>query len=80
MNIKILVSCCSDAGLLRRIDEAVNELGITAKVEIVKDLRKIMAYGVMSPPGIVINEKVKSFGRIPGKDEIRKYIQDEMNA
>jgi hypothetical protein len=64
MNIKVLVSCCSDAGLLGRIDEVIKELGITATVETVKDMQKILAYGVMKAPGIVINEKVKSFGRI----------------
>lgn len=80
MNIKVLVSCCSDAGLLARVEEVVKELGIAATIEKVKDMQKIMSYGVISAPGIVVNEKVKSFGRTPSKDEIRKYIQDEMNA
>ena len=43
-------------------------------------MQTIMAYGVMKAPAIVINEKVKSMGRVPRKDEIKKYIQDEMNA
>jgi hypothetical protein len=34
----------------------------------------------MKAPAIVINEKVKSMGRVPSKDEIRKYIQDEMGV
>jgi len=36
-----------------------------------------MAYGVMTTPALVINEKVKVFGRVPSKDEIKKYIEDE---
>lgn len=79
MNIKILISCCSDYGLKEKIDEAISEIGIDATVEKVKDMQTIMAYGVMKAPAIVINEKVKAMGRVPSKDEIKKYIQDEMN-
>jgi small redox-active disulfide protein 2 len=80
MNIKVLVSCCSDSGLIAKTDEVIKEMGIDATVEKVKDMKTIMAYGVMKAPAIVINEKVKSMGRVPSKDEIRKYIQDEMGV
>lgn len=80
MNIKVLVTCCSDYGLKETIEEIINEMGITATVEKIKDMQKIMSYGVMKAPGIVINEKVKAMGRVPNKDELKKYIQDEMNA
>ena len=39
------------------------------------DLDAIMAYDVMSTPALVIDEEVKSFGRIPRKEEIAKWIQ-----
>ncbi|WP_353853024.1 thioredoxin family protein [Dehalobacter restrictus] len=80
MNIKVLVSCCSDYGLKEKTDEVIKEIGIDATVEKVKDMETIMAYGVMKAPAIVINEKVKSMGRVPSKDEIKKYIQDEMGV
>lgn len=80
MNIKVLVSCCSDYGLKEITEEVIKELGIDATVEKIKDMQTIMAYGVMKAPAIVINEKVKSMGRVPRKNEIKKYIQDEMNA
>jgi len=82
MNIKILgSSCCSnDKGLQETIEEVVKEMGITATVETITDLQKVMSYGVMKAPAVVVNEKIKALGRIPGKIEIKKYIQDEMNA
>jgi len=82
MNIKILgSSCCSNYnGLKETIEEVIKEMGITATIETVTDLQKVMAYGVMKAPAVVVNEKVKALGRIPSKIEIKKYLQDEMNA
>lgn len=77
MTIKILASCCSDYGLRTTIGDVIKDLGVTATVEIVKDMQAIMKYGVMKAPGIVINEKVKVFGRVPSKEEIRKIITEE---
>ena len=79
MNIKILISCCSDYGLKEKIDEAIGEMGIDATIEIVRDMQTVMSYGVMKAPAVVVNEKVKAMGRVPSKDEIKKYIQDEIN-
>ena len=79
MNIKILGSCCSNCEKLQKLaEEVVKEIGVSATVEKVSDIQKIMGYGVMKTPAIVVNEKVKAMGRVPGKDEIKKYIQDEM--
>ena len=80
MNIKILVTCCSDYGLQKTTEEVIKELGITAAVEKVSDMQKIMEYGVMKAPAIVVNEKVKAMGRVPSKAEIKQYILDERNA
>jgi Predicted dithiol-disulfide isomerase involved in polyketide biosynthesis len=80
MNIKVLVSCCSDYGLKETTEEVIKELGADATVEKVSDMQTIMAYGVMKAPAIVINEKVKAMGRAPSKAEIKQYIQDELNA
>ncbi len=48
-----------------------------ASVEKEQDIQKIMEYGVMSTPALVINEKVKVFGRIPNKNAIKMYIEEE---
>jgi len=78
MNIKILGSGCSNCKKLQQLAvETAKEMGIEADFEKVEDIQKIMGYGVMRTPALVINEKVKVFGRIPGKDEIKKYIEDE---
>jgi small redox-active disulfide protein 2 len=78
MNIKILGSGCANCKKLQAVtEEVVKTMGVTVTIEKVEDMKVIMGYGVMRTPAIVINEKVKAFGRIPGKDEIKKYIQDE---
>ena len=78
MNIKILGSGCANCKKLQQVAmEAVKEMGVEADFEKVEDIQKIMGYGVMRTPALVINEKVKVFGKIPGKDEIKKYIEDE---
>jgi len=51
-------------------------MGIQASIEKVEDIQKIMGYGVMRTPAIVVNGQVKAFGRVPGKDEIKQYIKD----
>ncbi len=78
MNIKILGSGCANCTKLYTLTEAViAELGITSELEKITDIPGIMAYGVMSTPALVINEKVKACGRLPGKAEIKQYILEE---
>jgi len=79
MNIKILGSGCANCKKLQALaEETVKEMKVEAVIEKIEDIQKIMGYGVMRTPAIVINEKVKAFGRIPKKDEIKKYIEDEI--
>ena len=56
-------------------EEAVKELGIEATIEKVEDMSKIMSYGVMRTPALVVDEKVVVQGRIPKKDEIKKLLK-----
>lgn len=78
MNIKILGSCCGNCKKLQQLaTEVVKEIGIEADIEKIGDMQKIMGYGVMSLPALVVNEKVKVFGKVPSKDEIKKYIEEE---
>jgi len=79
MIIKILGMGCSNCKTLNKLaEEAAKELNIEATFEKVEDIKQIMAYGVMRTPALVINEKVKVFGRIPSKEETKKYIQEEI--
>lgn len=78
MKIKILGSGCMNCKKLYQItEEAVKEMNISAEFEKVEDIQSIMSYGVMRTPALVINDKVKVFGRIPSKEEIKKYIEEE---
>lgn len=78
MIIKILGTGCTNCKKLFALtEEAIKETGKDISIEKVEDMAKIAGYGVMRTPAIVINEKVKVFGRIPKKEEIMKYIQEE---
>jgi small redox-active disulfide protein 2 len=75
MLIKILGSGCANCKkLLANTEEAVKELGLDVQIEEVKDIEKIIDYGVMKTPALVIDEKVKSSGRVLGTEEIKKFL------
>lgn len=75
MDIKILGPGCLRCGELeRRTKNALTELNITTDIEKVSDIKKIMEYGILSTPGLVIDGKVKSSGRIPRPEEIKAWI------
>lgn len=75
MEIKILGTGCSKCTKLEEnVRAAVSELGIDAKVEKVEDLVQIMRYGVMSTPGLVIDDAVKSVGKVLSVEDIRKLL------
>lgn len=79
--IKVLGSgctnCISTADLIKEIAKIEN---IEVNVEKVEDMAEIMGYGVMSTPGVVINETVVHAGSIPSKDAIKSWLTDSSNA
>jgi small redox-active disulfide protein 2 len=76
VEIKILGSGCAKCERLERLArEVASELGISATFTKVKEMDAIMAYDVTSTPALVINEKVRSSGRIPRKEEIAAWIR-----
>lgn len=79
MVIKILGSGCPNCKRLEQLtQEVAKEMGVNATFEKVQDIQKIMSYGIMSTPALVIDEKVKVYGRVPNKNVIKKYIEEEM--
>ncbi|MDD3653100.1 MAG: thioredoxin family protein [Desulfotomaculaceae bacterium] len=79
MEIKILGTGCSRCNdLYKKVTELNSELGLGADIKKVEDLREILAAGVMIAPALVVNGKVKSTGKVPGKDALKKYIQEEI--
>ena len=75
MNIKILGTGCINC---KNLEKAVNitmaEMNLEAKVEKVEDIQKIIGYGIMRTPGLVINEKVVSSGRVLSVSELKEIF------
>lgn len=75
MEIVVLGTGCPKCKTLEKATrEAVAELNIEANVSKEEDIMKIMAYGILSTPGLVINDKVVVSGRVPSSGEIKKLI------
>ena len=79
MEIKVLGTGCPKCQEVeKRVKSALDDLNVAADVEKVTDITKIMTYGILATPGLVIDGKVKSSGRIPRVDEIKDWIREKM--
>lgn len=79
LTIKILGSGCENCKRLAYLAErAVTHLAIEAQIIKVTDFADIMTYNILSTPGLVINEKLVSAGRVPSQDEIATFIKNEI--
>jgi small redox-active disulfide protein 2 len=77
MKIKVLGTGCSKCiSLERKLNELVKEHNLDVEIEKVSQLEEIMKYGIMMTPGLVINEKVVSFGSVPKDKQILKWIEE----
>lgn len=75
MKIEILGTGCAKCNELEmKVKQAVAQSGKFVQIEKVSDLQKIMGYGVMSTPGLVIDGVVKSTGKVLNVDEIVALI------
>ena len=75
MVIKVLGSGCKNCKVLEaNAIEAVKQMGIEATVEKVENIEEIMGYGVMSTPALVVDETVKSMGRVLSPEDIKKFL------
>ncbi len=76
-NIKILGSGCANCNRLEAMArKVVGDLGIEAEFEKVTDYAEIMKYPILSTPGLVINEKLVSAGRIPTEEQIETWLKE----
>ena len=81
MKIKILGTGCTKCQQLEKTTRGVvNELGIDAEIEEVKDINKIMEYPILTTPGLVINEKLVCSGRVPSGTEVAEFIKTSINS
>lgn len=75
MEIKILGTGCAKCNSLEKLtQEVVKDLGLSANISKEEDILRIMEYGIMRTPGLVINDKVVISGRVPAKKEIEKLL------
>jgi small redox-active disulfide protein 2 len=76
MKIEILGIGCPKCDLLEEnTKKALAEAGIKANVIKVTGIEKILDYGVISTPAIVIDGKVKSYGKVATTEEIKKWLK-----
>ena len=75
MNSKVLGGgCCKCESLLEAVKEAVAEKGIKAEIEYITDIQKIVEYGIMSTPALMIDNRVVSMGRVLKAKDILKLL------
>lgn len=78
MKIEILGTGCPKCKKLNELaEEVVNKLGVSAEIIKVTDINKIIDYGVMVTPALVIDGDVMVAGKIPSKQEITDWIKEK---
>jgi len=81
LTIKVLGSGCANCKRLEQIaHKVVSEMGIEAEVVKVTEYTDIMVYNVLSTPGLVINEKLVSSGRIPSPAEVTTWVANALET
>ena len=80
LDIKVLGPGCPQCdGLEEALMAAVGQLRIKANIEHVRDINEIGRYGVMGSPGLLINGKIKSVGKVPPRAKLVQWLE-EANA
>ncbi|MBO4496492.1 MAG: thioredoxin family protein [Clostridiales bacterium] len=75
MNIKVLGGGCGSCEMfLDAVKEVVSKNNIEADIEYITDMEKIMGYGIMSMPALMIDNKLISSGRVLKPKDIEKLI------
>lgn len=80
LTVKVLGSGCANCKKLEAITrKAIDRLGVEVEVIKVTEYDEIMKYPILSTPGLVVNEKLVSAGRIPSETEITTWLKDAAN-
>jgi small redox-active disulfide protein 2 len=79
MKVQIYGTGCARCSALEKAaKEAIKEMGVDVEVVKVSDIGEIVAAGILAPPGFAVDGAVKSMGRVPSKDELKKWIKEKM--
>jgi small redox-active disulfide protein 2 len=77
MIVKVLGPGCAKCSMLeKKVQQIVSDNSINAEVEKITDLMQIMNYGIISTPGLVINEKVVWSGSLPRDEQIVSWLKE----
>ncbi|MBK6912565.1 MAG: thioredoxin family protein [Ignavibacteriales bacterium] len=77
ISVKVLGTGCKKCQTLEaKVRDLVAANQIDATVEKVTDIQEMVNYGIMMTPGLIINEKVKSFGIIPKDDQLISWLKE----
>jgi len=78
LNIKVIGKGCPNCEKLEQLcHEVIEEENLEAQVEKVTDVNDFADYGVMMTPGLVVNDKLLSQGKIPVKNTLAKWLNDQ---
>ncbi|MCF8222681.1 MAG: thioredoxin family protein [Bacteroidales bacterium] len=79
MEIKVLGTGCPKCQRLEKlVIDIVKEEGVDAAVTKEEDITKIMEYGILHTPGLVIDGKVVLSGRLPGRRELAELLKNKV--
>ena len=77
MEVKILGTGCPKCKRLEQLArDATEEASVQAKITKVTEMNEILEYPILSTPGLVIDEQLKSSGRLPAKAEIIAWLKE----
>lgn len=76
MKVQVYGTGCAKCNMLEKaVKQAVKDTGVNAEVVKVSDIDAIVDAGILTTPGLAVDGKLKSQGRVPSQDEIKKWIR-----
>ena len=77
MIVKVLGAGCTKCkSLEQKLQDLKSQYQLDIEIQKVTELKDIMSYGIMMTPGLVIDGKLKSVGKVPREDEILKWLEE----